>query len=560
LRPDLSGEKMATAIIGLDGADWKIMEPLLSAGKLPAIKRLVDGGRHGILQSTIPPSSPPAWASMITGVNPGKHGVFDFTIIDENYRKMPLQMMSKLGVAPLWRILNAHSITTGVVNLPILYPAEPVDGFMVCGMVTPGNARVFTHPEHLSRSIGNPKENWIIGEGLAAGHNLEDFFLEIRYKTRRQAEFVMEMLKEYKTSFLMVVFDGTDKMQHYFWKFWDPTHPRYDPQASEVLRCAIDTYYIDLDTHIGRIIDRLGESDIFVVSDHGFMNMSHDFFIEKWLLEEGYLYRTRPIVKASSSVIRKMVSEIWRSAALQKLKDLAKQHEVLHRWGQQVKATTNSTNAARNDIDWFRTRAYFAGVSSQSIRINLKGREKYGIVCEGEEYTRLVTELKSRLKQCRDPISGSPVISEVYHRDEIFHGPRVMDAPDLIIISEKGYSLQEGFPEHFLGRSIQYGLDRSGAHRSEGIFIASGPNLSAGAAPLEAQIVDIMPTILYLNGLAIPDYVDGNVLTDIIREEYLQQHPVEWTNQFPAVHAGTDEMTDEERELLKEHLKALGYF
>ena len=551
---------MAIIVIGLDGADWQIIEPLINSGKLPAIQRLIDSGCRGILHSTIPPNSPPAWASMITGVNPGKHGIFDFTGIDENYRKVPLRMTSKLGVAPLWRILNANGITTGIINLPILYPAEPVDGYMVCGMVTPWNARVFTYPERLSQAIGNPKENWIIGEGLGSGKNLEVFFLEIRNKTRRQAEFVIEMSKEFKTTFLMAVFDGTDKMQHYFWKFWDPTHPRHDPQASQVLKYALDTYYMDLDTYVGRIIDRLGESDVFVVSDHGFMRQSQDFYIENWLLEEGYLQRAYPTVNAPNQVIRKTAIRIYQSAAFQKLKSIAKQPEILHRLRQHVKAAINNRNAARDDIDWPKTRAYFAGVSSQAIKLNLKGREKFGIVHEGEDYTNLVAELKSRLKQYRDPASGLPVIREVYHRDEIYHGPRVMDAPDLVAISENGYLLQEGFPERLLNPSMQYGLDRSGSHRSEGIFIGSGPNIRAKSAALNAQIIDIMPTILYLSGLAIPNYVDGDVLTAAIQEEYLRRHPIERTDQSIDVQPGAGEMSPEEKASLEEHLRALGYF
>jgi predicted AlkP superfamily phosphohydrolase/phosphomutase len=317
---------------------------------------------------------------------------------------------------------------------------------------------------------------------------------------------------------------------------------------------------MDLDTYIGRIIDLLGESDVFVVSDHGFMRQSQDFYVEKWLLEEGYLHKTHPTVSAPKQVIRKTASRIRQSGAFQKLKSIAKQHEILHRLGQQVKATINNSNTIRDDIDWHKTRAFFAGVSSQAIKLNLKGREKFGIVHEGEEYTTLVAELKSRLKKYRDPASGLPVIREVYHRDEIFYGPRVMDAPDLVAISENGYLLQEGFPEHLLNPSMQYGLDRSGCHRSEGIFIASGPSIRARAETLDAQIIDIMPTVLYLNGLAIPDYVDGNVLTGAIQEEHLRRHPIERTHLSLAVQPGSDQMTPEEKALLEEHLRALGYF
>jgi len=382
---------------------------------------------------------------MITGVNPGKHGIFDFTTIDQSYRKVPLEIMKKLRVAPIWRILNARNITTGIVNLPISYPPEPVDGYMVCGMVTPWSARVFTYPEHLSRLIGNPKKNWIIGERLSRSNNLREFFLEIRTKTRRQAEFVIEMTKVFETSFLMVVFDGTDKIQHYFWKFWDPNHPRHDPKAAKVLRDAIDIYYMDLDTYIGRILDRLGERDIFLVSDHGFMSNSQDFYVDKWMLEEGYLNRIAPAAKIPDPAFQKIARGVHRSAMSRRLINIAKKHGVLLRLGQRMKARIQEPTLSRDDIDWQKTKAYFAGVSSQSIRINLEGREKSGIVRSGAEYTILVAEWKSRLRQYRDPVSGSAVIREVYHRDEIFHGPGVIDAPDLVVISEKGYLLQEGF-------------------------------------------------------------------------------------------------------------------
>jgi len=105
-----------------------------------------------------------------------------------------------------------------------------------------------------------------------------------------------------------------------------------------------------------------------------------------------------------------------------------------------------------------------------------------------------------------------------------------------------------------------YGLDRSGGHHNNGIFLACGPSIRHKSTPLEAQIIDIMPTILYLSGLAIPDYVDGNVLSEIIREEYLQLHTIERTGLYKDLQTGRGEMTDEEKKLVEEHLRALGYF
>lgn len=553
---------MATVIIGLDGADWQIVDSLLAEGQLPTLKKLIVDGCRGILKSTIPPHSPTAWASMVTGVNPGKHGIFDFTMVDGSYRKVPIEPMSKLGALPLWRILNGNGISTGIVNLPILYPPESVQGYLVCGMVTPWNAEVFTYPERLSHMIGNLRENWIIGEHLSQGGSLEEFLGEIKEKTKRQADLVLDLLDEFETSFLMVVFDGGDKVQHFFWKYWDIAHPRYELQASEKLKCAIPEYYRNLDLHLTRIIERLGESDIFVVSDHGFTALSQHLYIEKWLLDEGYLYFRSPIVTTSNRILGDVVRRIWKTTArLQPVKDAVKNNRVLSWLVERIRDTRDHKGRRpSDDVEWGKTRVFFAGLSSQTLRINLRGREKSGTVSEGEEYNELVHELRTRLLQISDPKRRCSVIRNVHHRDEVYYGPRVDDAPDLVIMAEEGYELQEGYPDHLLGPSLQYGRDKSGDHRDEGIFIASGPNVKKLERQIEVEMVDIMPTILYLNSLPIPRYVDGTVITSIVQKTFQDENPVEYTDAYGLLNLrSTDGFSVEERAMLEEHLRALGY-
>jgi predicted AlkP superfamily phosphohydrolase/phosphomutase len=552
---------MTTLIIGLDGADWRIIEPLLDAGQLPTLKRLVDTGCRGVLNSTIPPHSPPAWASMITGTNPGKHGIFGFTVTDSNYRNIPVEPMSKLRATPLWRTLNDHGISTGVVNIPILYPPEKVQGYLVCGMLTPRNATVFTYPENLSEVIGNPAENWIIGEHLSPGDSLEESLGEIKTKTKRQADLVLSMLDKCVTSFLMVVFDGSDKVQHFFWKYCDFAHPGHDPQASKELRDSISAYYRDLDNHLARITERLDSSNIFVVSDHGFTGVSKGFYIEQWLLDEGYLHLKSPLVSTSSRMLGDLVRGVWQNVArLNGIRNWLKRGTLSKRLLKKARDSLYDQGAYSSDnIDWDKTKVFFAGRTSWALRINLRGRERFGIVSDGEEYANLVHGLKMRLSQVRDPESQRPVISHVYHRDELYSGSQVDQSPDLILVPGQSYMLQEGFPNFLFGSSLWHGRDISGAHRREGIFIASGPDVKKSDTWVDVDILDMVPTVLYLCHIPIPGYIDGKVLTQIVQEDVQTQRPIEYTSMNESLNMQSDGYTSEERAMIEEHLRALGY-
>ncbi len=553
---------MTTTIIGLDGADWQIIDPMLTRGELPVLQTLIDNGCRGILHSTVPPSSPPAWASMITGVNPGKHNIYDFSYIDTLYRKQPIDAMSRISAPPLWRIMNQAGLSIGMVNLPIHYPPETVNGFIVCGLVTPSSARTFTYPPELGSEIGNAGEQWIIGQTLARGGSPREFLKEITEKTRRQADWILRLQKKYQPDFLMVVFDGTDKIQHFFWKYWDDTHPRHDLKASAFLKDAIPSYYRFVDACIGEVINARPDNDILIVSDHGFTGISQDVFIEEWLIQQGYLHLKSAPSAALNPKLENSKRFAWNALArIRTLKSFLKGNRLTSRFIEKLKGRVlqGNTSSLNQNVDWSQTRVFFNGVSSQSLQINLQGREGEGIVSP-ENRSSIIREVIASLLQIRDPLNDRPVIRAAFAKEELYNGPCVNNAPDMTIITEKGYTLQEGFPHVLVRPSILHGMDRSGDHRSEGIFIASGPNIQKQEGHLEAQINDITPTVLYLNGLPIPDYMDGSVCTEWIRNSYLQGQPVEQTHDILPHHSQLEELTTEERKLLENHLRALGYF
>ena len=136
-------------LIGLDGATFDLLLPWINEGILPVMANLLKQGAWGGLESTIPPLTPPAWASFITGKNPGKHGVFDFRGPVNDALESPLISSRSIRSRKLWEIINAQKKRVGIINIPVTYPPEEVDGFMISGMLTPNNKVCFTHPPDL---------------------------------------------------------------------------------------------------------------------------------------------------------------------------------------------------------------------------------------------------------------------------------------------------------------------------------------------------------------------------------------------------------------------------
>lgn len=124
-------------VIGLDGATFRVIDPLVARGELPGLARLMAGGTRGTLESTLPPLSPTAWASFITGKNPGKHGIFDFLRRRPgSYEFLPVNGAS-IRARTLWSRLSEGGVRVGVVNVPMTYPPPPVNGFIISGMDSP---------------------------------------------------------------------------------------------------------------------------------------------------------------------------------------------------------------------------------------------------------------------------------------------------------------------------------------------------------------------------------------------------------------------------------------
>jgi predicted AlkP superfamily phosphohydrolase/phosphomutase len=244
------------AVIGLDGAAWHLIEPLVEAGAMPRLAALRDRGAWGTLRSTVPTYTPPAWTSAVTGVNPGRHGVFGFQF--GNVQDQPVQLMhSGMVKSPtLWDMTKAQGVRIGSYNVPLTYPPQPVEGWMVSGMMTPGfgeRQRGFAYPRELEARI----ESLVPGYVLDLSANYEKDWRDAELAKRglesiEQRYVVLErLLQDEPVDVVFSVMEAPDRLQHVYYRYLDPADELYDSSGAKEVRPELERCFAALDRVVG---------------------------------------------------------------------------------------------------------------------------------------------------------------------------------------------------------------------------------------------------------------------------------------------------------------------
>ncbi len=550
-------------IIGIDGATLDLIEPWARQGKLPTFSRLIEHGAAGRLQSTVPPLTSPAWISALTGVNPGKHNIFDFfTLMEGSYRRRPVNS-SDIKAELLWEMANRAGKTAGILNAPLSYPVQPLNGFLISGMLTPERSRDQIYPPDLKRELDAAVPGYRFTEDfrLIVAGDLEALRRDIIETTEKTAQVAHYLLTKKRPHLFFVLFDGMDRMLHFFWKFMDPDHPRY--QASDVARFAdaILAYHQLIDRILSTFLDQIDDTtDLIVLSDHGFGPLHKDVYITNWLVEHGWLVleqqglMKKRVQKTAAKVLGSLIeikrhlepyigTTLLRSLVPQRFKDSA-----------------SSLLDMPIRPQWQRTKAFLLSSSGRAIRINLKGREPQGTVSPGIEYERLVDEIITELYRLRDPETGEQIIEKVYRKEEIFVGEHSVHAPDMILELKGTYFLQEGLGKKLVLPSRLGNSDKSGVHRPEGILFLMGKGVKKGFTIHRPSILDITPTALFLMGLPVPEGLDGRILLEAFEQDFIEQQPPRFERtRIESFSRATYHYTDEETDAIARRLKGLNY-
>jgi predicted AlkP superfamily phosphohydrolase/phosphomutase len=615
-------------VLGIDGLDPHLLHQYMREGRMPNFERLEQRGSFRELGTSIPPQSPVAWSNVITGMNPGGHGIFDFIHRDPHTlqpdfsisRVEPPAHTLKLGswVIPLssgraallrhglafWQILDAHGIPATVVRMPSNFPPAECKSRTLAGMGTPdmlgtygtfsfyssdpldepgvrsgGNvypvevkdgrvsARLFgphntfrrdapqvsvdftvwidpvqpvakltiqdhelvlqpgewsewvqlrfplvpglesatgicrfylkqldpffklyvtpinLDPSHPALPLSTPRSyvhdlwehaGFFYTQGIAedtkalSDRVLSDgeYLEQAKLVLGEQLRFLDLELGRFRAGLLFVYFSSLDQNAHMFWRAFDRDHPGYDTEVAAKYGGTLAWFYEQMDAMLGKVLARLDDhTTLLVISDHGFAPFRRSFNLNTWLLENGYL-ALRP-------------------------------------------GTALDTADLASGVDWPHTRAY--GLGLNGLYLNLRGRERYGTVAPGGEAEALRNELQQRLLAVRDPATGLAPITRVDKAEDVYTGPYVPEAPDLIVGYNRGY--RAGW-KTVLGQFSPVTLEAntepwSGDHCIDytlvpGVLLSNRPV----AAP-SPRLTDIAPTILAEFGIPKPPPMVG---------------------------------------------------
>jgi predicted AlkP superfamily phosphohydrolase/phosphomutase len=525
-------------IVGLDGATFDLLTPWLAAGHLPTIARLQQQGVSGPLASTTPPVTPVAWASFMTGKNPGKHGIFDFFHAHSPDPDRPRMVnATDIKARPFWHYLSEAGQRVGVLNVPVTYPPRPVNGFIVPGLLSPDEGATTYPPDFLAPYRAELGPYRLVPHLAYHPLRIDDFVAELRHVTETQIRYARRLAQEHAADFLMVHFFTPDLAQHKLWHTQDETHPWYRPALAARHGTAIRDLFAQIDRGLAALLALVpADTAVILMSDHGFGPQHTVVNLNNYLLQSGLM-----ALKAEARVrLRAWAARQKRLAgAALRLSRLAGRERLL----------------GFADVDWTKTRAYARGHMGQ-LYLNLQGREAQGIVSPAD-YHAVRAEITTILNSFRYPDGKRPLIETIIANEAVTRGPHLYEGPDLHLIMD-GYRAL-AYPLFAAdGRLVtEQPLVDSGNHRPEGIFIAAGPQVRRGSVLEGARLPDLAPTALHLLGVAIPADMDGRVLQEIFTAEF-RRRPVSYQ---PGQDAGwpSQALSPQAHELLTGRLRALGY-
>jgi len=550
-------------VVGLDGATFDLIRPWASQGHLPTLRQLMQTGAWGELRSTIPPMTAPAWTSFATGKNPGRHGLYDWVSRDDDSYDVSPLTAQHIGEPTLWSLLSDSQRRVCVLNVPMTYPPQPINGLMVSGMPAPSTRVTITYPPSLLDEIQHVVGEYLVYPDPGAAYSDAGVaaFLERLYRTTETRLNTLDYLRRREEwDFLMVVFNGTDTVQHALWKYMSPAHPLYEPSRAERYGNAILDYYQFLDQALGRLVGSLDEDTVLLImSDHGFGPFHKFIHVNNWLRQQGWLRLKRTLktqVKLGLFHLGFAPMPIYN--LLMRLGLGVLKREVVRGKGYGL---MKALFLSFDEVDWPNTIAYSLGNVGQ-IYLNVEGREPLGTVTPGPEYEARREEIIERLRELRDPETGEAVIQEIYRREEIYGGQALERAADILFIPTRMEYF--GFGEYEFGsnqiiETVKLGI--SGTHRMNGILLLHGKPIRPGMQIEDASLYDLAPTILHLMGEPVLSDMDGQVLTEALTPPYADPShiryvdPEEKTQQPPSGPG----LEGEDEQLIVERLRNLGY-
>lgn len=520
---------MRTILIGLDGATFTVLDDLVARGVMPNLAQLYERGARSELTSTPIPITPQAWTTMATGRGAGHHGLHDFVRFDTAPGGVFLHINNSFDnhCETVWEYASRRGKFATVLNYIATAPPRAIEGHIIPGFTSGRHLRRSSHPAGLFDRLKGIEglDVPLLGMDLeierqALQEMQPDQWLPwIEHHVRRERVWfsVLRHLADREPSDLtVIVLDGVDKIQHLAYRYLDPgLRPAKPDDWERGVLAACETYFRQVDEVLGwTMTEARSGARIFVASDHGFTASNEVFYVNRWLHERGYL--------------------TWRG-------DVELDTQGAH--------YTESLGNDANAIDVKHSRAYALAPSCNGVVIRVPD----------SEYHEFRERLTAELLAFRAP-DGGQVVTHVARREECLPGPFCRNIPDLILtLRDHGFISVLNAKDVLLRRSAPIGT-----HHPQGVLLGFGPGLRAGAQLPSRNILDVAPLIVHSLGLPIRPEYEGRFPADFYEDAYLQQHAPATAeasddSRLLAATAVGDDLNDEEREVILDRLKSLGY-
>ena len=537
----VSTPKLTT--IGLDAATFAVIDPMLAAGELPNLERLFASGTKGVLRSVTHPLTPHAWSTMTTGVNAGRHGIWDFPHRTEDGHGLRAASGSDRRAPAVWDRLSAAGVRSALVSIPFSGPAPEIEGCVLAGFDSAESGPGFTYPAGLADELRRRFGGLVLDYRFPIGQNGELDLDLVRRAAEQKVEIALWLAERYGVDLLFAVFMAADHVHHLCWDDWE----------LRGLESRVADVYRILDRAAGALADAAGaDGDVLVVSDHGGGNLEGVVNLNYFLAEQGYLaYRG-----AGAALGRRTASRVLQLRRIFP--------ESARTWlkGRLPALRERAGKTSYTIVDWEQTRAFAYGTFGNVV-INVRGREAEGIVAP-QEYEAVRAEVADALRDLRDQ-DGAPIVAAVHRREDLFYGPELSNVPDLVVEFDEYRWLGKGElqsrSESLRGQiEIESStLSYVGSHRIEGIVCLTGPSAAVGRT-IEADIADVAPTILYLLGQPLPSDLDGRLITEALDQDLLDRRPPEYTDEESEVLVSqAGRYSSEDEAAVEERLRSLGY-
>lgn len=546
-------------LLGWDGATWDILRPLMAEGRLPVLQSLMKKGVSGTLQSVFPPLSPVAWTTVMTGKNSGKHGIFEFLEHHHNPLQGKVNSSRAIKSELVWETAGRYGKRTVAGGVPMSYPPRPINGFFVGDFLSPADSADFSSDpaafEAMKKSLGGKYRAWatVTHDG---GHEA-DALADLQSFLTEHLAAVEYMATHHEWDLFMYDLMATDRIQHELWHAWQPSHMKAKGRDLTKIRDGFIEFWESLDAGVGRILEKLGpETNVILMSDHGFGPIEWYVNFNVWLLDEGFIKLKNSLyVRQKHWFFRRGVTPEWIYKIMTKL-GLADQR-VSRFQGKQDNfwdRLATSGFLSGKHIDWSQTLAYAQGNFGQ-IFLNIKGRQPNGCI-EPADAPALLERIKERLLEIKHPETGEPLVERVIERDELYSGPLSHMGPDLTVVLKDWNYRTIGLHEFTTHKTISPAFGPTGDHRMEGMIVGTGPAFEPGAEPQNASLLDIAPTVLHLLGVPVPEDMDGRVLTELLRPELCGE-----LQKQEAVEAGVSaaDYGEDDDAVIQQRLADLGY-